>query len=380
MEGPSTSVLSEEEAAIYDRQIRLWGADAQRRVQGGRIAIGGLSGVTGEVIKNLVLAGVGALHLMDSRPVDEADLGSIFFLSESHIGQNKAEAAYEAIQALNPQVRVTVEAIDINHKPEEELLTFDIICLDDLPLQTLVRVNEVCRRGGKMFYASASFGYRSYFFCDLNNHQFIIEDEDESKKKLQKKSKTRIVRPPAKKRMRTSQESHENNENEADTKKMGKLTCPSLKEALSVGWAHPSLSRIPKLFFALQVYSEWRSGQEARGVRWPETDEHIQQMIVLKNSYLQTHRLNPQFLTDDFIREVSRMAGAEVSGVCAIIGGILAQQVIKVLSAKNEPEVSNFFFYDAKACSGIVEFIRPIATNPSASAPTNTAHIEVVLD
>lgn len=41
-----------------------------------------------EVAKNLVLAGIGSLTLVDHEAVTEDDLGSQFFVSEEHVGKN----------------------------------------------------------------------------------------------------------------------------------------------------------------------------------------------------------------------------------------------------------------------------------------------------
>lgn len=41
-----------------------------------------------EIAKNLVLAGVGSLTILDHEPVTEMDLGAQFFVSEQSIGQN----------------------------------------------------------------------------------------------------------------------------------------------------------------------------------------------------------------------------------------------------------------------------------------------------
>jgi ubiquitin-like 1-activating enzyme E1 A len=47
---------------------------------------------------------------------------------------------------------------------------------------------------------------------------------------------------------------------------------------------------------------------------------------------------------------------AEVSPVCAIVGGILAQELIKVVTGKDEP-INNFFFYNGMDGGGFVELI-----------------------
>ncbi|CAK9183537.1 unnamed protein product [Ilex paraguariensis] len=60
--------LTEQETALYDRQIRVWGVDAQRRLSKSHILVSGLRGTVVEFCKNIVLAGVGSLTLNDDRP------------------------------------------------------------------------------------------------------------------------------------------------------------------------------------------------------------------------------------------------------------------------------------------------------------------------
>ena len=90
----------------YDRQIRVWGAEAQSRIQNARILILNFSGLNIEVAKNLVLAGMN-VTIVDSRKVEVVDLQSNFFLSFEDIGRNVAEAVRDRVQELNPNVAVT---------------------------------------------------------------------------------------------------------------------------------------------------------------------------------------------------------------------------------------------------------------------------------
>lgn len=52
------------------------------------ILIAGVRGLGDEVCKNLALAGVASITLLDHENVTEADLGAQFFLTEENIGQN----------------------------------------------------------------------------------------------------------------------------------------------------------------------------------------------------------------------------------------------------------------------------------------------------
>lgn len=43
------ATLTESEAIRYDRQIRVWGAEAQYRIQHSRVLVSGLQGLNAEV-------------------------------------------------------------------------------------------------------------------------------------------------------------------------------------------------------------------------------------------------------------------------------------------------------------------------------------------
>lgn len=53
---------------------------------------------------------------------------------------------------------------------------------------------------------------------------------------------------------------------------------------------------------------------------------------------------------------MAECAGVGFSAVCAVVGGFLAQDILKVLAAKDKP-THNFFFYDAMEGYGLVETV-----------------------
>lgn len=53
-----------------------------------KILVAGVNGLSNEVCKNLVLAGIGALTIIDPDVVREEDLGAQFFLREEDIGKS----------------------------------------------------------------------------------------------------------------------------------------------------------------------------------------------------------------------------------------------------------------------------------------------------
>lgn len=81
-------MLSADETTLYDRQIRIWGVQAQQRLRDSRLLVVGVSGLTVEICKNIVLAGVGHLVLMDDQKVDASMLSTNCFISDQDIGMN----------------------------------------------------------------------------------------------------------------------------------------------------------------------------------------------------------------------------------------------------------------------------------------------------
>lgn len=86
-EGTFAPGLSADEMALYDRQIRLWGAQAQEKIRSANILLVSLRALGTEIAKNLTLAGIRSLTIVDDVPVTEEDLGAQFFLREGDIGQ-----------------------------------------------------------------------------------------------------------------------------------------------------------------------------------------------------------------------------------------------------------------------------------------------------
>ena len=67
------------------------------------------------------------------------------------------------------------------------------------------------------------------------------------------------------------------------------------------------------------------------------------------------------FGADDVDRAL-RTAGAELSHVCAIVGGVVGQEVLKVLHAK-DPPVHNVFLFDGRTGNGFQFLIPQVPAN-----------------
>ena len=93
----------------YDRQLRLWAASGQQALEDAHILLlndGAGTGAVGvEILKNLVLPGVGNFTIVDEYTVGEEDLGVNFFLEDSSLGKSRAAECCKFLLELNPEVQ-----------------------------------------------------------------------------------------------------------------------------------------------------------------------------------------------------------------------------------------------------------------------------------
>ena len=82
----SASALDADEFGLYDRQIRLWGAQAQEHIRSAHILLISLRALGTEIAKNLTLAGISSLTIIDDEPVTDQDLGAQYFLRDDDVG------------------------------------------------------------------------------------------------------------------------------------------------------------------------------------------------------------------------------------------------------------------------------------------------------
>uniref|UniRef100_UPI0039FDE17D SUMO-activating enzyme subunit 1, N-terminally processed n=1 Tax=Homo sapiens TaxID=9606 RepID=UPI0039FDE17D len=312
--------ISEEEAAQYDRQIRLWGLEAQKRLRASRVLLVGLKGLGAEIAKNLILAGVKGLTMLDHEQVTPEDPGAQFLIRTGSVGRNRAEASLERAQNLNPMVDVKVDTEDIEKKPESFFTQFDAVCLTCCSRDVIVKVDQICHKNSIKFFTGDVFGYHGYTFANLGEHEFVEE-----------KTETTMVK-----------------------KKV--VFCP-VKEALEVDWssekAKAALKRTTSDYFLLQVLLKFRT-DKGRDPSSDTYEEDSELLLQIRNDVLDSLGISPDLLPEDFVR----YCFSEMAPVCAVVGGILAQEIVKALSQRDPPH-NNFFFFDGMKGNGIVECLGP---------------------
>lgn len=326
------STISKDEISLYDRQIRLWGVDGQKRLRNARILVVGFGAVAVETVKNLVLAGAGTLTLQSTETVKEDTLGTNFFLREEDIGKNVIEASLSGVQKLNSRVIVSSETRKIEEIPDEWIIGFDGLIAIQQPLEELLRLNRLMRIHSKPFYAAGLMGWAGYIFCDLVQHQFTVEKE-----------KSNIDTTPGE----VSATEHV-----LDVEDLGD------KERLTVRKTYSSLDDVLKSCIKPPVFASTMRPRQRNRVSpylialltaWEDPGFGLPEL----QSKAEALGLPRTLITPEFVKEVRNGLNLEISAIAAVVGGFLAQEVINVLTLKEYP-ISNTLIYDGKRGVGPV--------------------------
>lgn len=96
------------------------------------ICLIGANGTGTEVLKNLILPGVGHVTIIDSKTVDAEDLKTNFFLTPDSIGYPRHSEALKYLLELNPDVNGISHDGTIDYINKDTVLTFTLIITTDL--------------------------------------------------------------------------------------------------------------------------------------------------------------------------------------------------------------------------------------------------------
>jgi len=337
--------ITEQEAELYDRQIRLWGLDAQKRLRAARVCVLGVGGLGCEVSKNLVLAGVKSLKLVDAALLNMEDATSQFLGPRDKVGSNRAEASQQRLQQLNPMVEVTADTEASKEKTAEFFKQFDVVIATTCDKDELIRINSICRAENILFYAGDVFGFYGFSFMDLISHNYV---EEVTSQVAPEPTEDSEGQPPAKK---------QKTEPESETKTVKKaMAFKSLAETLKVDWSSElyakRIRRMDPSFFLLQVLFAFQSETGVSRPRASQRSEDLDKLKELRDQTLTNISVPKEKISDEMLG----LLFAELSPVAAIVGGVLGQEVIKAISNKDAPH-NNYFFYNPIDSCGVVETI-----------------------
>jgi molybdopterin-synthase adenylyltransferase len=124
---------SSETRKAFDRQVRAFGAEGQRRIEATRIAIVGLGGTGSVTAQQLAHLGAGNFVLIDPDRIEETNLNRTVGSAANDVGQPKVAIAKRLIESIRPGAQVQAIVGDvIDNACAHALLEVDFIfCCTD---------------------------------------------------------------------------------------------------------------------------------------------------------------------------------------------------------------------------------------------------------
>jgi NEDD8-activating enzyme E1 regulatory subunit len=137
--------ISEEKSAKYDRQLRLWGNHGQSDLETARVCLINATIVGTEILKSMILPGVGYFNIIDDKTVTQDDIDNNFFIKSDQINENRAKAATINLCEMNSDVvgEYSEENIDfILSNRVDYLKSFNVIIATNLNKKTAIKLAE----------------------------------------------------------------------------------------------------------------------------------------------------------------------------------------------------------------------------------------------
>ncbi|CAK7213247.1 E1 ubiquitin-activating protein aos1 [Sporothrix curviconia] len=398
--------MTEDEIALYDRQIRLWGMRAQEKLRSANVLLVTMRALGNEVAKNLVLAGIGSLTIADHENVTEENLGAQFLLatpsagdvvptdatSEQRqaadraaaaavIGTNRAVAVSQQLGAMNPRVKIVVEQRDVSSLAASYFEQFSLVIVTDRSPAVLNYINTATRLQDRPFYAASTYGFYGFIFADLIEHDFMIT-----------RDRGNIVSTRGDQETRTRTIIDVKVEGEEGAAAAGIKETVTKREVYSTWYLASDASPLPAnirsvprrlrnvtpllpCLRALWAFQEKHDGGE--DFRMPNINnaEDRAQFIGLVNE--KQAFLGTPPVAADKIREFLQSAESmhEISPVATVLGGQLAQDVINTIGHTQQP-IQNLLVFDGTTMQSAVYAMHPsmdLGSAQLATAPNTTA-------
>ncbi|XP_069112998.1 NEDD8-activating enzyme E1 regulatory subunit-like isoform X3 [Argopecten irradians] len=171
----------------YDRQLRLWGDHGQVALESARVCLVNATATGTEILKNLILPGIGAFTIVDGNKVQGEDIGNNFFLTKDSLGESRAKVATELLGELNPDVTGDY----VEDHPEKLLQsnpsffnTCTMVIATNLCERTLLQLSKQLWSYNIPLLVCRCYGFIGYMRLALREHTVIESHPDSSHEDL----------------------------------------------------------------------------------------------------------------------------------------------------------------------------------------------------
>ncbi|EPZ33035.1 NAD(P)-binding domain-containing protein [Rozella allomycis CSF55] len=305
--------LSEDETKLYDRQLRLFGIESQQKIRNARVVIvGKLNSTMQEVLKNLVLVGVGSFLFYKVTEIEDEHL-TLFGAS--------LESTLEHMRTLNHSVKVekVLHMDDIDYK---------IMLAFGLEKNEVINLNNLCRQRDAQFVACDVKGTYAAILIDGLNHQFVTEYKRKSESN--KDVEVDVIE--------TRKEIYEHVKKIFNLKPLGAEILKKLKRSTNL------FSPLVPLFIGNEILS-------TRSAYWNDSDN----LVLSTSSECLKIGLPGDFVPKELAEHFQSSEGLDIPFVGALVGGLLSQEVIKLISERDPPANYGIFINSMEPSAFILQ-------------------------
>ncbi|KII67204.1 SUMO-activating enzyme subunit 1 [Thelohanellus kitauei] len=154
-----TYELMSSSLARYDRQLRLWGKDYQKRLFSSHILIQGQNIVSEDVLKNILLSGVKTITII----MESSSYQGLFFCEDQKKFIDRANS-------FNPDCRI----LKISELSDVDWPTISCVCITDVSNKNITLLIEKCQTYHFPVFISTVFGYYG-FLRILDNADSVLQ-------------------------------------------------------------------------------------------------------------------------------------------------------------------------------------------------------------
>ncbi|KAJ7398933.1 Ubiquitin-like modifier-activating enzyme 6 [Pitangus sulphuratus] len=351
--------------ALYSRQRYVLGDTAMQKMAQSHVFLSGIGGLGVEIAKNIILAGVKALTVHDTKHCTKWDLGINFFIHEDDVTnqRNRAEATLHHIAELNPYVHVAASTVPLDETTDLSFLKqYQCVILTEVSLLLQKKINDFChaQQPPIKFISADVYGVCSRLFCDFGDEFEVLDTTGEEPKEIFISNITQYTFG-LENRYKFGAISEQNNEfvvspysfSIGDTSEME----PYLHGGIAVQVKTPKMfyfERLEKqitnplclvadfskpetplqLHVAMLALNHF---QENFG-RGPNIGclQDAEEMLKIAMSISETLENKPQ-VNGDVVKWLSRTAQGFLPPLAAAVGGVASQEVLKAVTGKFSP-------------------------------------------
>lgn len=361
-----------------------------RRMQTSNVLIVGMRGLGVEIAKNVILAGVKSVTIWDPSPVELADCGAQYYLSAEDVGRRRDEVSIPRLAELNSYVPVRILNCSESSLAgiadlAEQLKEFKVIALTEATLAEQLAVNEFCHSTGRAFIAADTRGLFANVFCDFGP-EFVVTDAtgeqpvsgmisaitceessivtclEDQRHGLETGDIVRFREVKGMSQLNglerevkvlspftfsigdtTAFGNYETGGVFEQVKQPVRMSFLSLKESLSrpefLISDFAKMDRMPQLLLAFTTLASIPAADWPR----PRNAGDAASFIEKAKSMNEQNKLVEE-LDEKLLIEFAKQSRGYLAPMCAVIGGLVAQEVLKACSAKFGPIRQHFLF------------------------------------